>query len=656
MSGASPRRHARSSGRASTGLRSGTYPRRPSGRPIPLRMLHVCFLRRSSRDDTRQARRDATCPSRARSPRAARIPRPAATTPSARPAHQGVPSEGLDVEARVVRARAGSLGGRAVRSSGTHDIPARTLTTGWSSSPDGARGGATLPDARPAELLARRARHRLAPRSRTRRRAARGATIRRRRPFVYYVVAWAWGSVFGLGEVGLRSLSALAGTATIPVAYGAGAVLVSRRAGLVAAALVAVNPFLVWYSQEARSYALLAFLGAASVLAFGVALRRTAGGGSRGGRIVSALAIATHYFAVFLVAAEAVWLLVRLRPRRPVVLASLIPAATAPRPRAARARPARERRGGRRVGAHGANRRDPEEPRRRLQLPGRGGRKRRRRAARRRRRSCSWHASRRGERRGALVAGSLAAAVVVVPSSSRLVGVDYVIARNTIAAVVPAAVCLGAGYAAGRLGARGGGRAVRALRAAVPLAPALDRQYGRTDWRGAAEALRRRRTCPRAIVVTPYMSRTLWRPYLPGPRASQGRRRRGRREIAVRRARDRGWVLGGPARAAGGGHAEAGRGLPGRRRRAKADVHPRPLPRRPAAPRPARDARRPRADRRAAGRAPAGPLSARASGGRAAGAALASRGESNRDAARGASATARGCRRIPSSRRPGRGS
>src|SRR6186997_646624 len=92
-------------------------------------------------------------------------------------------------------------------------------------------------------------------------------------PYLYYVVAWLWSSVFGLGEVGLRSLSALAGTATIPVAYGAGVVLVSRRAGLVTAALVATSPFLVWYSQEARSYALFALLGTASVLTFGLALR-----------------------------------------------------------------------------------------------------------------------------------------------------------------------------------------------------------------------------------------------------------------------------------------------------------------------------------------------------------------------------------------------
>ena len=81
-------------------------------------------------------------------------------------------------------------------------------------------------------------------------------------PYLYYVLAWPWTRLFGFGEVGLRSLSALAGAAIVPVAYGAGAVLVSRRTGLVAAALVSVHPFLVWYSQEARAYSLFALLAA----------------------------------------------------------------------------------------------------------------------------------------------------------------------------------------------------------------------------------------------------------------------------------------------------------------------------------------------------------------------------------------------------------
>ena len=161
-------------------------------------------------------------------------------------------------------------------------------------------------------------------------------------PYAYYVVAWLWGQVFGLGEVGLRSLSALAGTATIPVAYGAGAALVSRRAGLVAAALVAANPFLVWYAQEARSYALFALAGAATVLAFGHALRGS-GRWLAAWAVLAALAVATHYFAVFLVAAEALWLLLRLRGARRVV--ARVPGAGggAPGPRPAAARAARQR-------------------------------------------------------------------------------------------------------------------------------------------------------------------------------------------------------------------------------------------------------------------------------------------------------------------------
>src|SRR5437870_5379110 len=92
-------------------------------------------------------------------------------------------------------------------------------------------------------------------------------------PPLYYVLAWLWSKPFGTGEVGLRSLSALFGTLTIPVVYAAARELVSERAGLVAAALAAVNPYLVWFSQEARSYALLALLGALSFLYFARAWR-----------------------------------------------------------------------------------------------------------------------------------------------------------------------------------------------------------------------------------------------------------------------------------------------------------------------------------------------------------------------------------------------
>jgi uncharacterized membrane protein len=130
-------------------------------------------------------------------------------------------------------------------------------------------------------------------------------------PPLYYALAWPWTQLTGTAEFGLRSVSAVAGVATVPVAYMLGAQLSGRRAGIVAAALVAVNPMLVWYSQEARAYALFALLAALSLLYFVRALERGRRRDSVAWGVVSALALATHYFAAFPIAAEALWLLRR---------------------------------------------------------------------------------------------------------------------------------------------------------------------------------------------------------------------------------------------------------------------------------------------------------------------------------------------------------
>jgi 4-amino-4-deoxy-L-arabinose transferase-like glycosyltransferase len=141
-------------------------------------------------------------------------------------------------------------------------------------------------------------------------------------PPLYYLLAWAWAKLFGTGEVGLRSLSALCGAATVPVAYLIGRELADRRAGLLTAALVAVNPMLIWYSQEARSYAPLVLFGALSFLFFARA-RRTGAGADLGlWALFSSLALWSHYFAFFPVAIEAAWLLAALLPRARVLLAA----------------------------------------------------------------------------------------------------------------------------------------------------------------------------------------------------------------------------------------------------------------------------------------------------------------------------------------------
>src|SRR5215216_3024628 len=140
-------------------------------------------------------------------------------------------------------------------------------------------------------------------------------------PPLYSVLAWLWTRPFGTGEVGLRSLSALLGTLCVPAFWLAARELVSRRAALLVAALAAFSPILVWYSQEARAYALLLLLGALSLLFFARALT----GGER--RDFAALALTAHYFALFLVVPEAIWLLARAPDRRRAAVAVALPVA-----------------------------------------------------------------------------------------------------------------------------------------------------------------------------------------------------------------------------------------------------------------------------------------------------------------------------------------
>ena len=127
-------------------------------------------------------------------------------------------------------------------------------------------------------------------------------------PPLYYALVWLWTQVFGTGEWGLRSLSALAGVAAVPVIYAIGAALRSPRVGLIAAAFATVSPLLVWYSQEARAYMLLMLL---TSLAFLFVVRERVWLWA----LASAAALATHYFAAVVIAPMALWMLWRRVPR-----------------------------------------------------------------------------------------------------------------------------------------------------------------------------------------------------------------------------------------------------------------------------------------------------------------------------------------------------
>ncbi len=81
------------------------------------------------------------------------------------------------------------------------------------------------------------------------------------RPPLYPILAWAVGRMLGSGDAELRLLSAGFGIAAVPALFAVGRRLFGTRAGLIAAGLLAVSPYQIYYAQEHRYYALLLLLG-----------------------------------------------------------------------------------------------------------------------------------------------------------------------------------------------------------------------------------------------------------------------------------------------------------------------------------------------------------------------------------------------------------
>jgi len=136
-------------------------------------------------------------------------------------------------------------------------------------------------------------------------------------PPLYYCFVWVWARIFGFGAAGVRSFSAVCGTLTIPVVYAAAHKLLhGKRPALIAAALTACNPLLIWYSQEARSYEFLVLTSACTLLAFAYARERPRPLALALWAFACCCAITTHYYAILLVVPEAAWLIYEHRYRR----------------------------------------------------------------------------------------------------------------------------------------------------------------------------------------------------------------------------------------------------------------------------------------------------------------------------------------------------
>ncbi len=105
----------------------------------------------------------------------------------------------------------------------------------------------------------------------------------------------------------IRLPSLIFGSALVPLGYLLGVRTVGRKAGLLAAAMLALSSFSIFYGTEARAYAAVAFFAGLSTLCLLEALRT----GRRRWWAAYGLAVLavlyTHYMGVFVVVAQAAW-------------------------------------------------------------------------------------------------------------------------------------------------------------------------------------------------------------------------------------------------------------------------------------------------------------------------------------------------------------
>jgi uncharacterized membrane protein len=152
-------------------------------------------------------------------------------------------------------------------------------------------------------------------------------------PPLYHLLLYFWARLTGSSVFALRFLSLVLGMLTVPLVYRLARLAFGELVGFLAALLCAISPFQVYYSQEARMYALATFFTTLSMFLLARIVSGESSGHSRSNSdrpgspdpdqkrglgnppgairslwlaylLATAAAIFTHYYALFVVVAQ----------------------------------------------------------------------------------------------------------------------------------------------------------------------------------------------------------------------------------------------------------------------------------------------------------------------------------------------------------------
>ncbi len=134
-------------------------------------------------------------------------------------------------------------------------------------------------------------------------------------PPLYYLLLGVWIRVLGDGEARTHALSLAFALMTVPLGFAAGRALFSERAGWIVAVVAALNPFLNYYAQETRMYALVVLLSMAFATTYALAFLHRRRGWLVGFALTGAALLYTHNWGLFVLAGSAIALAPLLRSR-----------------------------------------------------------------------------------------------------------------------------------------------------------------------------------------------------------------------------------------------------------------------------------------------------------------------------------------------------
>lgn len=120
---------------------------------------------------------------------------------------------------------------------------------------------------------------------------------------LYYLLLRPWLSL-GTSEASVRLFSAIAGVAAIPMMYFLARRIFSPETSAIAAALLAVSPCAIVYSQEARGYSLLVLFVLASTYAFVCLVERPSVEVAVSYGVLAALMMYCHFFGALVIVAQ----------------------------------------------------------------------------------------------------------------------------------------------------------------------------------------------------------------------------------------------------------------------------------------------------------------------------------------------------------------